>query len=412
MSTQSLESAVPAQAVVLPEHAVDETFQLDRVLLTSTGHFVHDFYTAFLAPLLPLLIENLSLTTTMAGGLIAFMQWPSIFQPLVGGVADRTSTRYFFLAGPLLTGIGMSLLLIMPSYGALAFLLVLVGLSSSSLHATGPVIISRVSGRNLGRGAGFWMVGGELGRTVGPVAIVAVVDFLMRQGVPLQVTPLLMIGGMVISTLLFFQFRGLPRHYTSNAQRASAPWGAALRGMAPVMLPIAGILIARTFMTQALMTYLPLFLNREGATLVAAGAGLSLLEAAGVAGSLLGGSLSDKLGRRQVLAMALGSAALLMLVFMAVEGWPRIPLLIALGVTSFAAVPILMATVLESFPDNRALANGLYMAVMFLSSSGAAIVMGAVADSYSLGLAFTLSAVVQLAGLPLVLLLPKRTGPQ
>jgi FSR family fosmidomycin resistance protein-like MFS transporter len=70
----------------------------------------------------------------------------------------------------------MSLLGMAPAYAVLALFLVVVGASSASLHAVGPVIAGNLSGRNLGKGMGFWMVGGELGRTLGPIVIVSAIQ--------------------------------------------------------------------------------------------------------------------------------------------------------------------------------------------------------------------------------------------
>jgi len=73
-------------------------------------------------------------------------------------------------------------------------------------------------------------------------------------------------------------------------------------------------------LSASLTTYLPTFLSEEGATLWFAGASLSVLEAAGVVGTLLGGSLSDRLGRRQVLAISLLTTLLLVFAFLSAEG--------------------------------------------------------------------------------------------
>jgi FSR family fosmidomycin resistance protein-like MFS transporter len=67
----------------------------------------------------------------------------------------------------------------------------------------------------------------------------------------------------------------------------------------------------------------------------------------------------------------------------------------------------MMAIVQESFPQNRALANGAYMSMSFLIRSGAVVLMGVLGDHFGLRWAFTTSAVVMLLGLPLVFLLPQ-----
>jgi len=383
-----------------------ERFQTGGVLTITAGHAVHDTYTAFLAPLLPVFIANLALSKTEAGVLTVFMQGPSLLQPFIGHLADRISLRYLVIIAPALTGAMMSLLGVAPGYGVLALLLVVTGLSSASLHAVAPVIAGNLSGRSLGRGMGFWMVGGELGRTLGPIVIVSAVRLLGLGG-----TPWLMIGGFLASVLLYVRLKDVPTQPVNAGQ--GLPWRQALRGMGSLLLPLVGIIVARLFMTRSLTTYLPTFLSEEGADLWLAGASLSLLEIGGMAGALLGGAISDRLGRRLVLFVSMLTAPLLLFVFLRIEGWLQLPLLLLMGFTALSVTPVVMALVQESFPDNRALANGVYMSLSFVLSSVVVVVLGAMGDLFGLRLAFTASAVITLLGLPLVLLLPgqRYSGP-
>ena len=376
-----------------------ERFQADRVLTISAGHAVHDTYTAFLAPLLPVFIANLSLSTTEAGLLTVFAQGPSLLQPFIGHLADRVSLRYCVILAPAVTATMMSLLGVAPGYGVLALLLMVTGISSASLHAVGPVMAGNLSGRNLGRGMSFWMVGGELGRTLGPILIVSAVRLLTLEG-----TPWLMIGGLLASAILYVRLKDVPGRPPNGGQ--GLPWRQALRSMGPLLLPLIGIIVVRSFMVSALTTYLPTFLSEEGADLWFAGASLSVLEAAGVVGALLGGTLSDRLGRRLILLISMLVTPLFMFVFLALQSWVRFPTLLALGFTALSATPVIMALVQESLPENRALANGVYMALSFVLRSGVVVVLGALGDLFGLRLAFTASAVISLLGLPLILLLP------
>jgi FSR family fosmidomycin resistance protein-like MFS transporter len=172
------------------------------------------------------------------------------------------------------------------------------------------------------------------------------------------------------------------------------------------LVPLLGIVAARVFTLVAMTTYLPIFLTEEGASLWFAGLSLSIFEAAGVVGALVGGSLSDRLGRRLVLFMAMLTTPLFMLLFLAADNWLRFPLLILTGFTSLAVAPVLMALVQESFPENRAMANGLYMSLSFVIRSFAIVALGAAGDMFGLRLAYAASAVVPLLGLPFLLLLP------
>jgi FSR family fosmidomycin resistance protein-like MFS transporter len=378
-----------------------ERFQTDRVLTIASGHAVHDTYTAFLPPLLPAFIANLSLSTTEAGLLTVFIQAPSLLQPFIGHLADRLSLRYFVILAPALTAVMMSLLGVAPGYALLALLLTVAGVSSASLHAVAPVMAGRLSGKSLGRGMGFWMVGGELGRTLGPIVIVSAIQLLTLRG-----TPWLMIGGLLASAILYARLKDVPGRPPNAGQ--GLPWRQALRSMRPLLVPLVGIIVVRSFMITALTTYLPTFLSKEGADLWFAGASLSVLEAAGVAGALLGGSVSDRLGRRRVLLISLLTTTLFMFVFLELNGWARFPALLILGLTALSITPVIMAVVQESFPDNRALANGIYMALNFTIRSGAVVAVGVLGDLFGMRLAFTVSAIIPLLGVPFILLLPGR----
>ncbi|HSR35265.1 MAG TPA: MFS transporter, partial [Anaerolineae bacterium] len=281
------------QAAVTAEPAETERFQTDRVVTISAGHAVHDTYTGFLAPLLPAFIEIFSLTKAEAGLLTVFNQAPSLTQPFIGYLADRASLRYLVLLTPAVTATAMSLLGVAPSYAVMALMLMVAGLSSATLHSVGPVIAGRFSGKRLGRGMGIWMVGGELGRTVGPLVIATYFRFWPDD---LSLTPWLMVGGWLTSLFLFIRLRHVdvrppnPEH--------GLPWRQALRVMGSLLVPLAAIIFARSFLSSALTTYLPTFLAEEGTELWLAGIALAVLEAAGVVGALLGGSSSDRLGRR------------------------------------------------------------------------------------------------------------------
>jgi FSR family fosmidomycin resistance protein-like MFS transporter len=383
-----------------PSAQQSEQFDTGGVLTMVAGHAVHDTYQAFLAPLLPLFIDNFGLSTTAAGLLSVFSQGPSLVQPVIGHLADRLSLRMVVILAPAVSAITMSLLGVAPSYAVMALLLLAAGLSSAGLHSVGPVIAGKLSGRSLGRGMSYWMVGGELARTLGPILVVSAVQWWGLRG-----TPWLMIGGLLTSLLLFLRLRNVSDQPAGTA--SSLPWRKALLGMRPLLLPLTALLVARVFSMSMLTTYLPTFLSREGASLWLAGASLSLLEAAGVAGALTGGSISDRLGRRKVLFASMLTTPLLMLVFVAVGGWMRWPLLLLLGFTSLSVTPVIMALVQESYPENRALANGVYMAIGFVMRSIVVVILGAMGDFMGLRWAFVVSAIITLVGCPVVFLLPQ-----
>lgn len=394
-SSQTELTAPAANAATIEE----PTFRTGKVSAIAAAHGVHDTYQAFLPPLLPLLIEKFSLIKTEAGLLSVFMTAPSLLQPFIGYLADRRSLRIFVILTPTLTALAMSLLGIAPFYWLAAMLLMVAGISSASLHATGPVLAGRLSANRLGLGMSFWMVGGELGRTLGPVILVSAVSTL-----GIQRTPWLAAGGVLVSLWMAYQLRHLPARHPES--RNALPWKKALTTMRPVLIPLSIILVTRALAFVSVSTFLPIFLTEEGANLMLAGVSLSLLEAAGVIGALLAGAFSDRIGRRPVMTFSLISTSLFIFLLLNLRGWLQFPALLGLGFGLLSMTPVVMAIVQESFPENRALANGIYMAISFVSSSFATLAVGAIGDLYSLRTAYLLSAVLVLVGLPFLFRLP------
>jgi FSR family fosmidomycin resistance protein-like MFS transporter len=378
------------------------TFQTGQVLTIAGGHLTHDIFTSFLAPLLPLIIKKLELSLTLAGSLAAFQQLPSLVNPLLGVLADRGSLRWFAVLAPTVTAVAMSAMGLAPTFTALVILLLVAGVSTAVWHVPAPVMIARVSGRQVGQGMSFFMLGGELARTIGPLLAVGAVTWWGLDGI-WRLAP----AAMVASAILYWRTREIGG--ARPATHADGSWAETWRELKRVMLPIAGIIAARGFMVAALTTFLPTFLSSEGASLQQAGGSLSILELAGAAGVLTSGTISDRLGRRRVLVFILSVAPVLMLAFLAVRGWATVLLLMAMGFTTLSTNPVLMALVQECGRHHPATANGLYMALQFAGQSLCIVLVGAMADRWGLRAAYQWCALIGFAGVGFVLLLPRRT---
>ncbi len=378
----------------------EASFQGRAVALIAGVHTLHDTYAGFLPPLLPLFIQNLAISRAEAGLLDVFMRWPSVLQPFIGYLADRVSLRYVLIIAPAITTTLMSLIGIAPSYVILAALLMAVGLSSAAFHAVAPAIAGKLSGTLLGRGMSFWMMGGELGRALGPVVVVTAIRFVGLEGMPW-----LAILGIVSSLSLLILLRDVK---DSPAMRGPAlRFGPAMRAMSRVMLPLVALVTARALLSASLTTFLPTFLTDEGADLWFAGVSLTALELAGLPGVLAGGYLSDRLGRRLVLFVSVLTAPLLVLLLLSVSGWAYVPVLLLLGFTMLSTTPVLMALAQESYPENRAMANGIYVSLSFIIRAIGLVVVGSLGDRLGLRAAFTIGAIAALAGAPLILFLPR-----
>ena len=379
----------------------DGDFQTGKILVLSIAHFVHDVYSSFLAPLLPLLIEKLSMSLTQAGFLSSVMQIPALLNPYIGVLADRISVRYFVILAPAMTAVPMSLIGLAPSYGVLLILLFITGISVSVFHVPSPVMVADLSAARKGRGMSFFMTGGELARTVGPlVAVAAVSLFGLEDFYPV------MIFGLLSSVWLYFKFHSIPVQQVGSRRKLSVleTW----RSLRHVLLPLTAILVTRGFMHASMTAFLPTYIKMETGNLWLAGIALTLFEAAGVAGVLAAGSISDWFGRRKTLLASLLGAPLFLFLFTLTGGWLRVAALLVVGFTLLSTTPVMLALVQENARHSPAAANGLFMMISFIARSAVVVVVGFIADRIGLNAAYLISAAMGLVGIPFVLMLPKK----
>ncbi len=376
------------------------SFNSGKVISLASAHGVHDVYSSFLAPLLPVLIERLSLLKVEAGLFMVFQQWPSVLQPVIGHYADRVNFKRLVLLAPMVTAVAMSLFAVVRTYWMAAILLMVSGLASACLHSVAPAIISRFSGKQIGRGMSFWMISGELGVMVGPMLITTVIA-----GFSVEAAPWLMIGGIAASVSLAFILKDVE---FVNPDMISKPLRDSRQRIIRVFLPLAGILIMRAFLRAAVETYMPVYLTEKGASLWLAGASLTILEAAGIIGILLAGFFNDRFGPRWIFLTSLIGSPLMLYLFLTSTGSLQLILLILLGMISLCVVPVGMAVMQENFPENRSFANGLYLSVLFIANSVAGLIMGGMADAMGTPQAFLWSVFICLIGVPFVFLLPRQ----
>jgi FSR family fosmidomycin resistance protein-like MFS transporter len=378
-----------------------DEFQTSQVFTIAGGHLTHDTYTAFLAPLLPLIQERLGTGYALTGSLAIFAQLPSLLNPFIGYLADKVSLRYFIILAPAVTATLFSSLGLVPNYLTLALLLIAAGVSIAAFHAPAPAMIARVSGNRVGKGMSIFMASGELGRTLGPVIAVAGVSWFGLEGIWR-----LAFVGWGVSIILYFRLRNISaRSKTAVSTNLTAIWPQ-LRSLFSVIIWLVG---ARVFLQASITTYLPIFVKDAlGLSLWLSAASLTILEAAGVVGALFTGTFSDRLGRNRMLLILLTISPFLHLLFVFGPTWMAVPLLIGLGLTAISPQPVMLALVQDSFPDHRALANGIYLAVSFLVRALGIWVVGYLADQFGLQNAFLWSGLLAFLSIPAVFFLPRK----
>lgn len=375
----------------------EQTFQTGKVVTISVAHLIHDIYGSFLAPILPLLIDKMGISLLLAGLLDVFRKIPALANPFVGLLADKFSVRYFIIIAPSVAAVSMSLLGAAPHYIVLAVLIFMAGVGSTLFHVPAPVMVKHVAGRQIGKGMSFYMLGGEIARTLGPLIILGAVSLWGLEG-SYRLIPF----GLAASVLLYFKLHTVEirQDFTRQAKTGVRK---TFKGMIPFFISIGGFLFFRAGMKSALTIYLPTYLTSRGESLWLAGISLAILQLAGAAGTFFAGTVSDKIGRKRALLITAVVNPVLMALFIKCDGMLALPVLIVTGFFLFASGPVLLALVHDHDTEHMSFINGIYMTISFVLSSVMVLVVGRVADKFGLIFSYKIMAFAAIGSIPFVL---------
>jgi FSR family fosmidomycin resistance protein-like MFS transporter len=373
-------------------------FHKTRVLTIALAHNIHDIYTAFFAPLLPLLIAKLHIPLSAAAILQVARNAPTLFNPLLALIAEKKGVKYFIIITPGVTAIAMSLIGLANSFAVLFILLFVSGISAAFFHVPSPVIVRDSSGDNVGTGMSWYMVGGELARTIGPLVATAAVSFWS-----LEETWKLMPLGIIASLILYFKLKDYHPVHNQSQKPIKGDTTILLKKYRYFFMALGGFIMFNSAMKTALVLYLPVYLIEKGASLWYSGVSLSVLQGFGVLGTFLAGPLSDKIGRKRTLLFSSIGTVLFMGLF---SFFNSMILLCFLGFFMFASGPVLLATVQDTDTSMPTFMNGLYMTINFGVGSFIALAIGYLGDTIGLDPVYRLCSLIGLGLIPLAVLLP------
>ncbi len=388
----------------MKEKSSSTKFQSGNVILVAASHMLHDIYSSFLAPLRPLLIEKFGISLALASIWDLIMRIPWFLNPLIGIIAERTAPRYFIILTPAITAIVMSLLGLAPSFTIICILLFTMGISSAIFHVPAPTMIKRLSGKSTGRGMSYYMFGGELARTAGPLIITASVSYWGLEGI-WRLIPF----GLIASFILFLKLRNIK--ISDEIKRKPSETKdllPVLKKYLPFFSVLIGITLFRAIMKSSLTAFLPTFYYSErGESLWFANSALAAFQLAGAIGTILAGGISDRIGRRSTLLIISIMSPIMMFMFINSEGWVSFVFLILLGFFVFAPGPVLIALVQDRSKEFPVFMNSIYMTLSFVTSAFAVFFAGLMGDWIGLEKTYLIASILSLGAIPFVLFLNK-----
>jgi FSR family fosmidomycin resistance protein-like MFS transporter len=270
-----------------------------KVVLLSLGHLVVDLYPSFLAALLPLLINRLGLSLALASLLASILMFSaSLSQPLFGILSDRIGGKKLLFWGPIMAGAGMSFIGLLPSYALLLPFLVFGGLGAACFHPQAAALAGYFSGPRKGLGVSLFMLGGNVGYSLGPMVILAIV---LGLGLKRSYVALLPAAIFVPLLVRFLPKSALP--LPANRMEGPAEKGFRLRDLAPFSL-LWLVVWLRSTAILSLGTFLPTLQTMRGLSLAAGGTSFTVFMICGAMGGFVGGSVSDRVGRKNMVVLS------------------------------------------------------------------------------------------------------------
>ncbi|MBN1182900.1 MAG: MFS transporter [Bacteroidales bacterium] len=365
-------------------------FQLGKVLTISFAHISHDIYASFLSPVTYILIDKFALSNLAIGFLSVCQRLPMLANPFLGIISERVKSRYFVILTPAITAIVMSLMGVAPWFGIIALLVFVSGASSAFFHVPSPVMIKKVSADRIGMGMSFYMTAGNLARMIGPLVFVATVKMWGFEN-----TWYLIPFGVAVSVFLYFTLKDVEirTRFHKEEQKNNNHYWQTFKKFLPLFTTLIGITFFSGFMKTALSFYLPLYLKEQGAGLwFSSGFSLAVLYGSSALGTLLSGTLSDMLGRRNVILSALMLSPFLLYLFTFVKGFWVLPFLVLLGLVLFSPMPVLMAIIHEQKSDSLPFLNGVFMTINFVVNSLVTLLIGFGSDFLGFRYAYQIAA--------------------
>ena len=399
-------NATPKQSssTLEPSSTESDQFANNRpsVFAIAAAHASVDMHTGSLAVLLPLLLTALNLNYGNAAAIITANQIViAVAQPIFGILGDRKPNRAMIWFGCLLTGLGMTGVLWMPNYWAVMVAVILSGLGSAIFH---PEAISRsraVMRDKPATSVSIFFSGGSIGFAVGPILATVLTERWSKFGALLMLVPTAMaLAG------LGSQWRTIT---ASRQDVRTTKESSSSRINYPLVWFLILLIAVRGTVSTGLLAFIPLYfkenrqLGPEAAALI-----VTITSLAGVAGNLLGGTLSDKYGRRVLMASSLVISLAALYGFLHLNGIPQMIAAGIAGASLTAAWPIIVVMIQEAMPGNLGLAGGLSLGTTYAASGLGVGILGAYADVSSIAAVMTVLAILPVVSLVLTAFVPER----
>jgi FSR family fosmidomycin resistance protein-like MFS transporter len=374
----------------------------------SFSHLINDMIQSLILAIYPMLKDNFSLSFGQIGLItLTYQITASLLQPLIGIYTDKHPKPYSLPIGMGFTLAGLLLMSIAPNFGMLLVAAALVGCGSSVFHPESSRVARMASGGQHGLAQSLFQVGGNAGSSLGPLlAALIIIPHGQRSIAWVSVAALVAI--FVLTQI----GRWYKRHpATKKARGAQAGHATLSRNKVLYAMGVLVLLVfSKYFYLASINSYFTFYLiDRFHLPVQAAQIHLFVFLAAVAAGTIIGGPIGDRIGRKYVIWVSiLGVAPFTLLLPYANLFWTGV-LTVVIGVVLASAFSAILVYAQELIPGKVGMVAGLFFGFAFGLGGIGAAVLGQLADATSITYVYKVCSFLPLIGI-LTVFLPNIEG--
>lgn len=381
----------------------NKTTSVAMTVLVALGcaHMLNDLLQAVLSASYPILKDDLQLSFSEIGIIILIYQLAaSVFQPLVGLVFDKRPCAYSLPIATTFTMLGLVGLAYATNIYLVMCSVFIIGLGSSILHPEASRIASLASGGKRGLAQSTFQVGGNFGSAIGPLLVALIVAPYGRTNILWFL--LFSIAAYIVSIPIDKWFKSfISKMKTEHLQMK-------VQSKRPLSMPLTvfsiGVLLVLIFSKYIYMASLNSYytfylIEKFGVSVQTSQICLFVFLAATAIGTMIGGPLGDKIGRKYVIWISILGTAPFSLLMPHVGFELTIVLSFCVGLIISSAFPAILLYAQELLPYNLGLVSGLFFGFAFGIAGIASAVLGNFADEYGIEAVYNFCAYMPLIGL-------------
>jgi len=364
----------------------------------SFCHLLNDMVQSLIPAIYPILKSSFHLDFGQIGLItLTYQLTASLLQPLVGLYTDRRPYPYSLPIGMAFSLAGLLLLSIAPNFAMLLLAAAMVGMGSSVFHPESSRVARMASGGQHGLAQSLFQVGGNAGSSLGPLAAAFIV--LPRgQGSIAWFSLATLLGIFVLTNVGSWYKQQTARRTTAKASPSDSTLSR--KKVILALLVLIALIFSKYFYMASLSSYYTFYLiSKFGLSVRSAQMHLFLFLAAVAAGTIIGGPVGDRLGRRLVIwCSILGILPFTLLLPFANLFWTEV-LSVVIGVVLASAFSAILVYAQELVPGRVGMISGVFFGFAFGLGGIGAAVLGEIADATSIEFVYRVCSFLPLIGL-------------